>query len=80
MFYFTFDCYHLNQARTRTLSVLRGPGPSIGPREGPVKTSMLLFVKHRTTVHRLVNISVDACLRAASVVKLFSKFLLTNKN
>jgi hypothetical protein len=23
----TFDCYHLNQARTQTLSVLPGPGP-----------------------------------------------------
>jgi hypothetical protein len=27
----TFDCYHLNPARTRTLSVLPGPGPALGP-------------------------------------------------
>jgi hypothetical protein len=30
MFYITFDCYHLNQARTRALSVLPGPGPALG--------------------------------------------------
>jgi hypothetical protein len=27
IFYFTFDCYHLNAAGTRTLSVPPGPGP-----------------------------------------------------
>jgi hypothetical protein len=27
MFYIKFDCYHLNQTRTRTLCVLPGPGP-----------------------------------------------------
>jgi hypothetical protein len=31
MFCMTFDCYHLNQARTRTLFVLADPGPTLGP-------------------------------------------------
>jgi hypothetical protein len=36
MFYVTFDCYHFNQARTRILSVLPGPGPgpALGPKPG----------------------------------------------
>jgi hypothetical protein len=37
MLYMTFDCYHLNQARTRTLlSVLPGPGLALEP--GRVET------------------------------------------
>jgi hypothetical protein len=46
MFYFPFDYYHLNQARTQTLSVLLGPGRvGRGPRNrpGPVHTSTAEF-------------------------------------
>jgi hypothetical protein len=35
--YFTFDCYYLNPARTRTLSLLPRRGPRARP--GPVQTS-----------------------------------------
>jgi hypothetical protein len=31
MFYIKFDCYRLNQARTRKLSVLPGAGRALGP-------------------------------------------------
>jgi hypothetical protein len=37
MFYITFDCYHLNQARIRTLSVLSSPSPTLGPGSGPCR-------------------------------------------
>jgi hypothetical protein len=39
-----FDCFHFNQARTRTLSVLLGPDPARGP--GPFRTLKLWGQRH----------------------------------
>jgi hypothetical protein len=46
MFYITFDCYHLNPARTRTLSVL--PGPALGPGRAEDRARADLYRKAST--------------------------------
>jgi hypothetical protein len=53
MFYIKFDCNHLNQARTRTLSVLPGPNSALSVLSGPNPARTLHYLCYQARTRTL---------------------------
>jgi hypothetical protein len=69
-------CYHLNQARTRTVSVLPGSGPALGPVRTEARASVHLYSQHE---HQSAHIFYK-CVLCYCYTQLALTFIDYNRN